>query len=137
MLAGTSALDPNDPFSANLLHGSEQFTSGSYYPWGGDMHQGMKCMPVHPSAYAGMSATLAPAALTTPADSLSVTSATTVDGNNSLAGIDPLGLNHLTLPGKGDHSPHSMPSGQVTPGESFWTNFVQDGGWNDESTASS
>lgn len=141
MLAGSAALDLNDPFSAALMQGSEHFTSHPYYPWsaGADMNHAIKGMPVHPSAYAGMSATLAPAAMNTPADSLSATpnTSTTMPGEfgNSSGSLDPLGLNHFPVPGKDGNSPHSIHSGQITPGESFWSNFVQDGGWNDENTS--
>lgn len=63
MLAYAPQFDINDPTYAMLMHGSDQFISSSYYPWH-DMNQtGLKGMPVHPSAYPGMSATLAPSAL--------------------------------------------------------------------------
>lgn len=134
-------MDLNDPFSAALMHGSEQYVNSPYYPWGGDMQQGIKAMPVHPAAYQGMSATLAPPALTTQAESLSATPSSnappTMDGNVSAGGIDPLGLNHLSMPGQEGYSPHSLSSGQNTPGESFWSHFVQDGGWNDETSVNS
>lgn len=141
MLAGAPGMDFNDSFSASLMHGSEQFMGSPYYPWQGDMQNGLKGMPVHPSAYPGMSATLAPSALNTQAESLSATpnshAPPTMDGGMAAGGMDPLGLNHLSMPGKEMHSPHSMPSGQNTPAESFWSNFVQDGGWTDEAVATS
>lgn len=136
MLAGAPGMDMNDHFSGAMMHGSEQFMSNPYYPWHGDVQQGIKGMPVHPSAYQGMSATLAPSALSTQAESLSATPSSnappTFDGSMSAGMLDPLGLNHLSMSAKDMHSPHSLPSGQNTPGESFWSNFVQDGGWNDE-----
>lgn len=63
MLAYAPQFDINDPTYAMLMQGSDQYTSSSYYPWH-DMNQsGLKGMPVHPSAYQGMSATLAPSDL--------------------------------------------------------------------------
>lgn len=139
MLAGAPALDPKDPFSQMLLHGSEQYTTHPYYPWGG-MQQGIKAMPVHPSAYHGMSTTLAPSALTTQPESMAGTPSsnppTMIDGQMPPSSSDPLGLNHYSLTGKECTSPYSLGSGQNTPGESFWSNFVQDGGW-EENTAGS
>lgn len=136
MLAGAHALDPNDPFSATMMNGAEQYVGHSYYPWGNDMHQGFKAMPAHPGAYHGMVTTLAPSALTTQAESISATPSSshpaTLDGHFSGASPDPLGLGHLMMPPKDQFSPHSLPSGQNTPGESFWSNFVQDGGWGEE-----
>ena len=140
MLAGAPSMDLDDPSSATLRHGSEQFTANPYYPWGGDMQQGVKGIPVHPVAYQGLSATLAPAALTIQAGSLSATSSsnppTTLDGSVSVAGLDPLGLNHYSVARRESYSLHSQASGQTSPGESFWSNFVHDGGWGDEMAAS-
>lgn len=135
MLAGTQALDPNDPFSASLLQGSEQYVNHPYYPWApqGDSKTSINSMPL--TQY-GMSATLAPAALSTQADSLTMTptSASTYD-NLTPHAMDPLGLNSLHMSIKHEaFSPHSLPSGQVTPGESFWNSFVQDGSWNEDGT---
>lgn len=139
MLAGSHALDSKDPFSAMLLHGSEQYTNNAYYPWG-DMQQGIKGMPVHPSAYQGMSSTLAPSALTNQSESMSGTPisnpATMLDGQMPPSSSDPLGLNQYSLTGKDCTSPYSLGSGQNTPGESFWSNFVQDGGWEESTTNS-
>jgi len=140
MLAGTPSMDHDVPFSAALMPGSEQFMAIPYYLWGDDMQQGVKGIPVHPAAYQGMSATLAPAALTIQAGPLSVTPSstppTTLDGSVSVAGLDPLRSNHYSVAGRGSHSPDSLASGQNSPGESFWSNFVQDGGWGDEIAAS-
>lgn len=141
MLAGAPGLDPNDPMSAALLQGSEAFMSNPYYPWG-DIQSGIKGMPVHPSAYPGMSATLAPAALDSKNDSLTATpntSAPTADGNAPSAGLD-LGFSSQESKGLGLHvadmttkreNSESLGSGQVTPGEGFWDNFVQDSSWDE------
>ncbi len=140
MLAGAPALDPNDPFTATLMHGSDQYMSNPYYPWGGDMQQGIKGMSVQSTAYQGMPTTLAPSVLNRQAESLSATPSSNAPPtleSMSAGGMDPLGLNHLSMPGREAQSPHSLPSGQNTPGESFWSNFVQDGGWNDETAVSS
>ena len=128
MLAGSQALDPNDPFTASLMNGSEQYLSNPYYPWGNDMHPGMKAAHA-PASYQNMSVTLAPAAVTSQPESLAATpisSSTTLDGNLS-SSYDPLGLNHIGM--YQAQSPHSLHSGQNTPGESFWSNFVQDDSW--------
>lgn len=143
MLAGAPGFDPNDPMSSMLLHGSEAFMSNPYYPWG-DMQHGVKGMPVHPSAYPGMSATLAPAALESNNDSMSATpttsGSTAMDGGVPSSGLD-LGFSgdnkglSINLTGsRRDHSPNSAQSGQVTPGEGFWDNFVQDSSWYDDNT---
>ena len=71
------ALDPNDPFQAELMIGSENYTDSFYYPWG-NMSHGIDGMPVHPSAWKGMSATLAPSAL---ASHLEYQSSPTVSNN--------------------------------------------------------
>lgn len=135
MLAGTQALDPHDPYTSSLMQGSDQYLSNHYYPWSTDTSNGMKSMAVSQSAYPNMSVTLAPSALTSQPESLAATPvSTSVDGGAaSTASLDPLGLNHVGLYGKDAHSPHSLPSGQNTPGESFWSNFVQDGGWEGDS----
>lgn len=131
MLAGAPALDSNDHFGTGLMNGADQFVSSSYYPWihGHDMHHGMKPMPYPQMSAQGMAATLAPAALTAPAEVHEQQQHVPRDGAFVM---DPLGLNHLQMPIKDEASPHSMPSGQNTPGESFWANFVQDGTWTDE-----
>jgi hypothetical protein len=141
------ALDQNDPFQASLMNGAENFTNHPYYPWG-NMSQGIKCMPVHPSAYQGMSATLAPAALTSHSEAVS--SATTPGTSAALhlpeaaapsSGLDfnfsqeSKGLNLQDLPNMADGHLSSRPgSGQVTPGEAFWENFVQDENWEENAT---
>lgn len=140
MFAGTPSMDPDDPFSAALMHGSEQLMAHPYYPWEDDTQQSIKGIPVHPTAYQGMPATLASAALTIQAGSLSATPSstqpTTLDGSVSVSGLDPLSLNDYSVVGKESYSPHSPVSGQSTPGESLWSNFVHDGGWGDEMAAS-
>lgn len=134
MLAGSQALDPNDPFTASLMNGSEQYLSNPYYPWGNDMHPGMKAAHA-PASYQNMSVTLAPAAITSQPESLAATpiSNPNLDGAMT-SSYDPLGLNHIGM--YQAHSPHSLHSGQNTPGESFWSNFVQDGSWEGEPQAS-
>lgn len=136
MLAGVPMMDHPESFPSGLMTGSEQYLSNPYYPWANEMHNaGFKQMPTHMAGYRGMSATLAPSALSTQAESVSATPTSThpptLDGFSN-AHSDPLGLDHMNMSGKGEHSPPSMASGQNTPGESFWSNFVQDGGWTDE-----
>lgn len=135
------ALDPNDPFSAQLMAGSEAFTNGAGYPWG-DAGHGVKGMPVHPSAWPGMSATLAPSALmSTPTSTASTPGtsapATSRDSVAPSTGLDfhfsqeSKGLNLSNFDGFGSDA---VDSGQVTPGEGFWDNFVHDNSWNEETT---
>lgn len=133
------ALDHNDPFQASLMNGSDNFINHSYYPWH-EMSQGVKGMPVHPSAYHGMSATLAPAALTSHSGAVSSvttpgTSAgiTATDSQAPSSGLDfnfsqeSTDLNLKDLPKMLDSHSGSRPgSGQVTPGDGFWENYVQD-----------
>ena len=140
------ALDMNDAFQANLMHGSEHYTSSSYYPWG-DMSSGLNGMPVHPSAWKNMSTTLAPSALaTTPAAVSNVTTPTTpasahaTDNTAPSAGFDfgfgsqeSKGLNLHNIPYPSIEEIHSgLGSGQQTPGEGFWDNYVQDATWHEE-----
>lgn len=135
------ALDPNDPFSAQLMAGSDAFTNVAGYPWA-DMSHGVKGMPVHPSAWPGMSATLAPSALiSTPTSAASTpgTSApTTKDSVAPSSGLDfhfsqeSKGLNLSNIDG---FSSDAVDSGQVTPGEGFWDNFVHDGSWAEEAAS--
>lgn len=142
------AFDLNDPFQAMLMQGSENYTNSSYYPWN-DMSQGIKGMPVHPSAYHGMSATLAPAALANnPEGTLTATTPGTAAPNSADASAPSSGLDfnfsqdskslHLhNLPKMSDENPSSgLVSGQVTPGEGFWANFVQDDHWSEEGVSS-
>ncbi|ETN37836.1 uncharacterized protein HMPREF1541_07459 [Cyphellophora europaea CBS 101466] len=131
-------LDANDPFQAQLMGGSEDFTNVSGYPWS-DMSQGIKGMPVHPSAWPGMSATLAPSALdSTPTSAGSTPSTVAPTANDSTApssGLDfnfsqeSKGLNMQKLDGNSD----ALDSDQATPGDGFWDNFVNDASWADDS----
>lgn len=135
------ALDPNDPFQAQLMSGSESFTNMNGYPWA-EMSQGVKGMPVHPSAWSGMSATLAPSAMASTPTSNSTTPSTAASINKDVAapssGIDfnfsqeSKGQNFHSL----DPSSEAIESGNVTPGEGFWDNFVHDGSWSDEAVSS-
>lgn len=165
MLAYAPQFDVNDPNYAMLMQGSDQFISSPYYPWH-DMNQsGLKGMPVHPSAYQGMSATLAPSALEQHAmsheeavQSHNTSTSQVTHHNASLnqsslpptAGLDfnfsqdskgfdfgGMGMSREdSHPGMFKTS--GMPSGQVTPaGEGFWDNFVMDGSWADEQASKS
>jgi hypothetical protein len=131
------ALDPNDPFSAMLLNGSQQHISSPYYPWG-NMQQGK--MGELPATYSGMASTLAPSALDN--ERLSATGS----GDASLTGTSaPIGTldfsnqdNKYSFHGAGstmEGANGGFTSGQITPGEGFWDSFVQDGGWSEEGTA--
>jgi hypothetical protein len=131
------ALDPNDPFSAQLMNGSENYTAMGGYPWG-DMSQGVKGMPVHPSAWPGMSATLAPSALVSTPTSNVTTPGTSTNGNKDVTAPSS-GLDfHFSQESKGvnlhniDTNSDAVESGTATPGEGFWDNFVNDGSWSEE-----
>lgn len=143
MLAQAPGFDHNDPTFANLMHGSEQFTSSQYYPWQ-NMQGEAKGMSMHPSAYPGMSATLAPGALeqtgethlkanvSTPApgQSTAPTPADTIAPPS--AGLDfnfsqdskSLGLGGGGGGGGGE-------AGASPGGDGFWDHFVLDGSWED------
>jgi len=96
-------------------------------------------MPVHPSAWPGMSATLAPSALdSTPTSAVSTPSTVAPTANDSTApssGLDfnfsqeSKGLNMQKLDGNSD----ALDSDQATPGDGFWDNFVNDASWADDS----
>ena len=136
MLAGAPIMDHNTAFTSAMMTGAEQYMGNPYYPWNSGVHdQAFKAVPTNHAAFRAMSTTLAPSVLTTQGEMLTATPTSThpstLDGFQGLHS-DPLGLDHLNVPGREDHSPYSLPSGQNTPGESFWSNFVQDGGWNDE-----
>lgn len=139
MLVGSRALDSKDPFSAMLLHGSEQYTNHPCDP-SGDLQQAIEGMLVHSSAYHGMPSTLAPSALTTQSESISgipvSNPPTLLDRQMPPSSSDPLGLSQYSLMEKECNSPYRLRSGPNTPGESFWSDFVQDGGWG-ETTANS
>ena len=104
---------------------------------------------MHPS-YNGMSATLAPSALDNGTDSLSATTATSgashentsapsvgLDFNfsqeSNTKGLNPWSATSMIR----ENSAQGLASGQITPGaDSLWGDFVQDGGWTEEATAS-
>jgi len=141
MLAHAPGFDSNDPSYAMLMHGSDQYISDPYYPWH-DMQGGIKGMPVHPSHYPGMSATLAPAALEHGVGDSKVdnttattTSSTPVAINQPLTPSAPSsGLDfNFSQDSKGfGFGGAGLASGQVTPaGEGFWDHFVMDGSWED------
>lgn len=146
MLAHAPGFDVNDPSFAMLMQGSEQYVNHPYYPWQ-SMQGGIKGMPVHPSAYHGMSTTLAPAALENAVDSTpnhtSTTASTpaTTHASAPPARIDTLPTAGLDFNFSQDSKEPGfvtmaggMPtgSGQVTPaGEGFWDHFVMDGSWED------
>jgi hypothetical protein len=132
------ALDPNDPFSAMLLNGSKQHISSPYYPWGN--HQGK--MGELPATYSGMASTLAPSALDKESLSRSGSGSATFTNNSEPSSGLTLDFgsqdNKYFFHGPGttmDGANGGFTSGQITPGEGFWDSFVQDGGWNEESTA--
>lgn len=145
------ALDPNDPMTAVLMAGSDNYISNPYYPWG-DMQSsgkpGQMAPSMHPS-YHGMSATLAPSALENgpePLSSTTVTSGASGDATSApSSGLDFNFSQESTLKGytqysatgfKREDSASGLASGQVTPAaDGFWDSFVQDGGWADEPTA--
>ena len=137
------ALGHNDPFSAMLMQGSDQYNSNPYYPWNGMTH-GVKGMPVHPSAY-GMSTTLAPAALASNSEAVSCATTpnttTTADPMAPSSGLDfnfsqeSKGLNLQNLPTMGDGQGSALGSGQVTPGDGFWDNFLQNDQWAEEAVS--
>ena len=149
MFAHAPGFDVNDPSYAMLMHGSEQYVNNPYYPWQ-NMQGGIKGMPVHPSAYQGMSATLAPAVLDNHVDSTlkhPSTTASTPVTTHKKAPADSLpsaGLDfHFSQESK-EPSFFSMGhgitsgSGHVTPaGEGFWDNFVWDDSANDAQAAES
>jgi hypothetical protein len=139
------ALDYSDPFQAMLMNGSQMHTNSPYFPWN-DMSQGIKGMPVHPSAYQGMSATLAPSALKpkTEPESSAPSPATPATASNKdtaapSSGLDfnfsqeskDLELNNISSFGEGQTE--SAPgSGRATPTDGFWDNFVEEDHWNEE-----
>ena len=147
MLAHAPGFDVDDPSYAMLMHGSEQYVNNPYYPWP-NMRGGIKGMPVHPSAYQGMSATLAPAVLENNADhacmrpgpTASTPAATHVSvqttSTNALptAGLD-FNFSQESKEPSFIATAGDMPtdSGQVTPaGEGFWDHFVMNSSWEDD-----
>jgi hypothetical protein len=132
MLAQAPGFDISDPGYAMLMHGSEQFINDPYYPWQ-NMHGGIKGMPVHPSAYQGMSATLAPAVLEKNADRTVEQSGTSASTSTPTAGLDFKFSQESKEPSfsaiTGDMT---AGSGQATPaGEGFWDHFVMESSWED------
>lgn len=144
MFAQAPGFDTSDPSYAMLMHGSEQYVNNPYYPWQ-NMNGGIKGMPVHPSAYQGMSATLAPAVLenvahtpkqssttaTTPAATHASTRPAPTDSLPS-AGLDFNFSQDSKEPGFMTLAGMPTGSGQVTPaGEGFWDHFVMGDSWED------
>ncbi|EXJ85729.1 hypothetical protein A1O1_06097 [Capronia coronata CBS 617.96] len=152
MFAHAPGFDHNDPSYAMLMHGSDQYVSSPYYPWH-DMRSGggVKGMPVHASAYQGMSATLAPSVLEQSVESAhsqeinSESTPTNTHGSTASSAADRTASDASSLPtagldfnfsqeSKGLDFGGAMPltSGQITPaGEGFWDHFVMDGSWDD------
>lgn len=141
------AMDMNDPFQASLMSGSESYISSPYYPWG-DTSSGVNGMPVHPSAWKGMSTTLAPSALGhTPEHASSSTSPGTpalisTDNTAPSSGLDfgfgsqetkGLHIHNMPYPSIED-SQSGLTSGQQSPSDGFWDNYVQDATWHEETT---
>ncbi|KIV96840.1 hypothetical protein PV10_00657 [Exophiala mesophila] len=155
MLAYAPQLDHNDPSYAMLMQGSDQFTSSPFYPWPDMQHGGggVKGMPVHPSAWQGMSATLAPAVLDQNAMTSGVPQQAKTEHGMPANHVSTSTSPETTLPPSTgidfNFSQDSKPlnfdmsrensfqgfskSGQATPaGEGFWDNFVIDGSWDDD-----
>jgi hypothetical protein len=139
MLAHAPGFDSNDPSYNMLMQGSDQYISDPYYPWH-DMQGAIKGMPVHPSHYPGMSATLAPAALEHAVDSKVDNATATTTSSTPAATTQPLtpgaptsGLEfNFSQESKAFNFGAGLGSGQVTPGgEGFWDHFVMDGSWED------
>lgn len=139
MLAHAPGFDSNDPSYNMLMRGSDQYISDPYYPWH-DMQGAIKGMPVHPSHYPGMSATLAPAALEHAVDSKVDNTTATTTSSTPAATTQPLtpgaptsGLEfNFSQESKAFNFGAGLGSGQVTPGgEGFWDHFVMDGSWDD------
>jgi hypothetical protein len=155
LLAHAPGFDTNDPTYAALMHGSDQYVSDPYYSWEG-VYGGIKGMPVHPSAYKGMSATLAPSVLdqrpaggkasissddsstpSVPAHSNGpVTPPATVAPDNCLPHTTGLDFIHFSPESKQgmdlSFTRMGSASGSVTPAaEGYWEHFVMDGSWDD------
>ena len=132
------ALDPNDPFTSQLMHGSENYIHNPYYPWG-NQYYGKGGMLMQPVPYGDMSATLAPSALdASGAEALAATTTKAPTIKNEYASAPSSGLDfNLSQESKGlygltrEHSQPGLASGPVTPGDGFWDSFVQEG-WNEE-----
>lgn len=139
-------LDPQDPFSAMLMAGSENYTSSPYYPWGS--MQNTSKVDSTQNQVSGMFSTLAPSALENCND-LPATAAKPGNESSDNASAPSSGLDFSSpeitnlkctqgfsggLPR--EDSITGLGSGQITPGEGFWDSFVQDGGWTEEATTS-
>lgn len=165
MLAFAPQFDMNDPTYAMLMQGSDQYTSSPYYPWHDTTQSGLKGMPVHPSAYQGMSATLAPSDLehhmmnstqesktSSPLtqDAKQMSSVTQSSTLPPTAGLD----FNFSQESKGFDFGNTgmsqeaslqdtlkasgLASGQITPsGDGFWDNFMTDGTWEDDQASRS
>lgn len=137
------ALDPEDPFTANLMQGSESHISSPYYPWG-TPHFGKQDQIAGYNPYGGMSATLAPSALEHSGEALSAASSNVPPAKAESTSAPSSGLDFnlsqeskglLAIPSTGmtrENSVQGPASGQATPHDTFWDSFVQDG-WNEES----
>ena len=142
------ALDPNDPFSAMLMAGSEHLPYAQFNPWMQSTYSKSNPMlsSMH-SNYNGMSATLAPSALDNSHESLSAATSSTgpqaADGLSvPSAGLDfNFSQDSTTFKGLSggltrESSSHDLASGQITPGgEGFWDAYVQEPAWGEESVA--
>lgn len=138
-------LDPHDPLTSMLMAGSENYISSPYYPWG-NMPGQNKTGASQPSA-GGMFSTLAPSALEK-SDSFATSAAKPGQDSDEQSTSLPAGVNFDFNPdnanSKGVHGfgaslsrETSHGSGQASAGEGFWDTFVQDGGWTDETAATS
>ncbi|KIW28511.1 uncharacterized protein PV07_08170 [Cladophialophora immunda] len=144
MLAHAPGFDVNDPLYAMLMRGSDQYLSNSYYPW--KTTQGsVKGMSAGDSAYQGMNATLAPAALDSPREDIpkrTRTSASTSTAAHTSISAEPADTKSLQtsdldfVPKRESSEPSffadadGLDSGQASPpGDGFWDHFVRDGSW--------
>jgi len=143
------ALDPNGPFTAALMVGSENYTSSPYYPW--SRRQTSAKLNVMDNSiqppYGGMSTTLVPGILDGSADVMPATVASSTPSLEDLkvpsAGSDfnfshessGRGLNPHSAPTlmrKSTGSTQGLDSGQGTPRDGSWDSFVHDGSWTEE-----
>lgn len=156
MLAHAPGFDYNDPSYARLMQGADQYVSNPYYPWH-DMQGSSKGLPIHPSAYQGMSATLAPAALEVESKTNTTTTSTPglSDANPTLpstrtssdANTHTNNANSNAFSTAGpvlfqDNKNYDFAGGgglgsdEMPAGEGFWDNFVIDSSWEgDEGSA--
>ena len=135
------ALDPNDPFTASLMAGSEHFMSNPQYPWSTLESSKSNSTSSPLPTFNGMSSTLAPSALEMNTSSYTITSGSSFDAtaapsngldftlsqdSSQLKGVSSLGGHYMARDGS------TLGSGQVTPAEGFWESFVNDSGWGEE-----